>query len=71
MLTYDNTGEIKDMYSWTNRILDKEWNYTINRTDDQSKKTNNKGKRYKGKELFIINYDDTKIQKKIEVFQTN
>ena len=38
-------------------MLDKEWNYTISRTDDQSKKTSAKGKRSMGKEIFIINYD--------------
>jgi hypothetical protein len=37
--------------------LEREWNYTINRTDDQSKKTAAKGKRYMGKEIFITNYD--------------
>ena len=41
-------------------IHDKEWNYTINRTDDQkngkSKQDNFKGERYKGKEIFILNY---------------
>lgn len=37
--------------------MDKEWNYTINRTDDQTKKTADKGKRYMGKEIFILNYD--------------
>jgi len=44
---------------------DKEWNYTINRTDDQKngqKKENNfRGERYKGKEVFILNYDSSTI----------
>ncbi len=61
LLTYDNTEEIKKMYSWTNDIHEMEWNYTINRTDDQKKISNNsknkKGSRYKGKEIFILNYD--------------
>ena len=61
LLTYDNTPEIRKLYSWANETLDKEWNYTINRTDDQkkdgSRKKNEKGTRYKGKELFILNYE--------------
>ena len=56
------------MYDWAHSIDEKEWNYTINRTDDQ-KLTHNikngkgicevpkKGARYMGKEIFIINYD--------------
>ncbi len=45
------------LYQWAFHILEKEWNYTINRTDDQTKKTTIKGKRYIGKEVFILNYD--------------
>lgn len=61
LLTYDNDSEIRKMYSWAERILRKEWNYTIYRTDDQTKKKNGEGKkhdtkRYKGRELFILNY---------------
>ena len=61
LLTYDNDEELKSMYSWALRIIDKEWNYMIYRTDDQTKNGNgnNKdfyGKRYKGKEVFILNY---------------
>ncbi|SRR5579875_339786 len=57
LLTYDNSPEVRELYHWSTHILDKEWNYTINRTDDQTKKTTAKGKRYMGKEIFIINYD--------------
>lgn len=57
LLTYDNSPEVREMYRWSTSMLDKEWNYTINRTDDQSKKTTSKGKRHMGKEVFIINYD--------------
>jgi DNA adenine methylase len=57
LLTYDNHPEVRRMYHWSTQILEKEWNYTINRTDDQSKKTATKGKRYTGKEVFITNYD--------------
>lgn len=56
LITYDNSLEVKDLYLWADCILEKEWNYTINRTDDQTKKTTEKGKRYKGHELFIMNY---------------
>ena len=34
-ITYDNTPKIRDLYSWMNEIHDKEWNYCIQRTDDQ------------------------------------
>lgn len=57
LLTYDNHPEVRSMYCWSTQILEKEWNYTINRTDDQSKKTTAKGKRYTGREIFITNYD--------------
>lgn len=58
LLTYDNEPEIRKLYSWATEILEKEWNYTIYRTDDQTKEKskNNVGKRYKGKEIFILNY---------------
>ena len=57
LLTYDNSTEVRGLYGWATRILDKKWNYTINRTDDQTGKTNDKGKRYQGKEIFILNFD--------------
>ena len=62
LLTYDNSQEIWDMYEWATSIMEREWNYTINRTDDQSKNKletveKKKGERYKGKEIFILNYD--------------
>ncbi|MBI2129287.1 DNA adenine methylase [Candidatus Woesearchaeota archaeon] len=65
LLTYDNNGEIKELYSWAKAIMDKEWNYMIYRTDDQSKNGDSKykkhtGRRYKGKEIFIINYNNSK-----------
>lgn len=59
LLTYDNSPEVREIYSWSTRMLEKEWNYTINRTDDQTKQTADKGKRYMGKEIFIMNYDVT------------
>jgi len=72
LLTYDNSAEIQDLYSWAKLIDEKEWNYTINRTDDQTikdseiKATNSKkGNRHKGRELFITNYTplrETNIQ---------
>jgi len=62
LLTYDNSNEVKKMYDWVVAILEKEWNYTINRTDDQTKDKRNGGKgvkrpRYKGQELFLFNYE--------------
>lgn len=57
LLTYDNSPEVRDMYGWSTQILDREWNYTISRTDDQTKKTTDKGKRSMGKEMFVLNYD--------------
>lgn len=66
LLTYDNSPEIHQLYHWATNRLEKEWNYTINRTDDQRKsvkgtpiQSSTKGKRYTGKELFILNYDET------------
>ncbi|GAB62071.1 MAG: DNA adenine methylase [Candidatus Jettenia sp.] len=55
-VTYDNSPEIKELYSWMKEIHDKEWNYCIQRTDDQRTKIPRKGTRYKGKEIFILNY---------------
>lgn len=61
LLTYDNSKEIWDMYDWATSIFEREWNYTINRTDDQTRngkeiEDKKKGERYKGKEIFILNY---------------
>jgi len=55
-ITYDNTPEIRGLYEWAEEMYDKEWNYCIQRTDDQKNGTDKKGERYKGKELFILNY---------------
>lgn len=55
-ITYDNVPEVRELYNWVHEMYDKEWNYCIQRTDDQTGRTTDKGKRYKGKELFIINY---------------
>ncbi|MBE9224614.1 DNA adenine methylase [Phormidium sp. LEGE 05292] len=61
LITYDNSPEVRELYEWAAEMHDKEWNYTINRTDDQKngqkKAQNFKGERYKGKEVFILNYD--------------
>lgn len=63
LITYDNTMEVKDLYKWALEIHEKQWNYTINRTDDQKNGTKQKGARYKGKEIFITNYDSVKQQR--------
>ena len=60
LLTYDDSSEIKKLYDWAYEIHKRAWNYTINRTDDQKNGTNKKGSRYKGHELFIVNYDSEK-----------
>lgn len=61
-ITYDNTPEIRELYQWMIEMHDKEWNYCIQRTDDQKNGTIRKGERYKGKELFILNYNSENIQ---------
>ncbi|HCM36664.1 MAG: DNA adenine methylase [Candidatus Wildermuthbacteria bacterium RIFCSPLOWO2_02_FULL_47_9c] len=60
LLTYDDSPEVHELYNWVHAIYEKTWNYTINRTDDQKNGTNIKGARYKGHELFIVNYDPFK-----------
>lgn len=59
-ITYDNCEDIRNMYSFMPFIYDKEWNYCISRTDDQKEglklQNGHKGRREKGKELFILNY---------------
>jgi DNA adenine methylase len=57
LITYDNSPEVRELYDWATEIHDKEWHYTLNRTDDQKNGTDIKGKRYKGKEIFILNYN--------------
>lgn len=60
LLTYDDHKDVRDMYSWALGVNEKQWNYTINRTDDQKNgvklKDGFRGGRYKGRELFIRNY---------------
>lgn len=57
LLTYDNSPEVRELYKWAHEIHEKEWNYTIARTDDQKNKSNvRKGNRSKGREIFVINY---------------
>jgi DNA adenine methylase len=63
LMTYDDHEDIRKMYQWTHAIMDKEWNYMLSRSDDQRKNTDNsdrkiKGKRQKGKEIFILNYSN-------------
>ena len=61
LLTYDEHEDVRELYAWANHITDKEWNYTIYRTDDQrngtQKKDGYKNSRYKGREIFVRNYD--------------
>ena len=66
LITYDNCREIRQMYDWCLSMQDNEWNYTINRTDDQRNKLKlkdgHKSERYKGKEVFITNYDIDEVK---------
>lgn len=70
LLTYDNSPEVKEMYSWAKKMDAQEWNYTISRTDDQKNKLKLKDgfskKRKKGKEIFIFNYK-VSIPKQLEI----
>ncbi len=68
MITYDNSPEVRELYSWAKEIHEKQWNYTINRTDDQKNGTDKKGIRYKGREIFIANYLSTKQEELIPHF---
>lgn len=63
-ITYDNIPEIRELYNWMTEMHDKEWNYCIQRTDDQKNGTMRKGERYKGKELFILNYNSEQVKVK-------
>ncbi len=63
-ITYDNIPEIRELYNWMAEMHDKEWNYCIQRTDDQKNGTIRKGERYKGKELFILNYNSHQVPAK-------
>jgi DNA adenine methylase len=60
LITYDNSDEVHDLYNWCDVKNEKEWNYTIGRTDDQKNnkklKDGFKSQRSKGKEIFIQNY---------------
>lgn len=66
LITYDNSPEVRQMYHWAPLILEKEWNYTINRTDDQKKENSGspkvKGARSKGREIFILNYEPKPVE---------
>ena len=61
LLTYDDQPEIRQLYRWAKTISAQQWNYTINRTDDQKnglKKADGfRRERQKGRELFIQNYN--------------
>ncbi len=61
-VTYDDTPEVLSLYEWMTEIHNKEWNYCIQRTDDQKNGSTRKGERYKGKELFLLNYASTEIE---------
>lgn len=58
-LTYDNCSEVRELFHWMPETHDKEWNYCIQRTDDQKNGSKKRGQRYKGKEIFLLNYSDS------------
>jgi len=66
LITYDNSPEIRDLYCWAEEMHDKEWNYTIARTDDQKagnkERKKEKGSRGKGREVFIVNYNSSLLE---------
>lgn len=68
MITYDNSPEVRELYSWVTEIHEKEWNYTINRTDDQKNGSKRKGSRSKGREIFLVNYLSIKQEELIPRF---
>jgi DNA adenine methylase len=76
LLTYDYSDEIQSLYSWAKVIHQKEWDYRVNRTDDQKvtkqikegqleNQAVKKGRRYKGREVFITNYFPDVSNKKL------
>jgi DNA adenine methylase len=62
LLTYDNSPEVRALYPWANQVLEKEWNYTIARTDDQTGRTTDRGTRSMGREIFILNYNQGQVE---------
>jgi len=68
-ITYDNSTEIRELYHWMEEMHDKEWNYCIQRTDDQKNGSKRKGERYKGKELFLLNYNSKQLCKRQQASQ--
>lgn len=73
LLTYDNSPEVRELYSWANQVNEHEWNYVIARTDDQKEnkklKDGYSSQRDKGKEIFIFNYqlEDLAEQRKLDL----
>lgn len=59
LLTYDDHPAVRDLYGWA-ETDNRQWNYAINRTDDQRSgaklKDGFRGVRDKASELFIRNY---------------
>jgi DNA adenine methylase len=61
LLTYDNRLAVWRMYNHWCHVRPQEWGYTIQRTDDQRNDRRladgHQGRRMKGKELLITNYE--------------
>lgn len=71
LITYDNSPEIRELYAWADEMHDREWNYTIARTDDQKaghqERQRQKGSRGKGREVFIVNYNSSAFEQRASV----
>lgn len=65
LLTYDDCPDVRDMYGWTSFVSEREWIYTLSRTDNQMDriqlKDGYKGSRRTGRELFIGNYENLRV----------
>jgi DNA adenine methylase len=52
LLTYDDCAEVRALYDWATSAEANAWTYCLSHEPDKSRK----GKRSKGKEVFIRNY---------------
>ena len=66
LITYDNSEGVRELYRWCDVMEEREWQYTISRTDDQKNGRNlsdgHTSKRDNGRELFIKNYDKDTLE---------
>ena len=59
LITYDDSAEVRQLYSWAEMLEEQQWHYTIARTDDQKAgrklADGHRSSRKNGRELFIGN----------------